>query len=72
MSTDPTRGNATRITRPEARARGLAYAQLKPRPTPATVDVTCWCERLTVKVPTADVWAGRTKSCGLASCAPPA
>lgn len=31
----------------------------------------CWCDTRIVSVPTADVRAGRTRSCGLWSCRPP-
>lgn len=31
---------------------------------------TCWCEEKTVYVPTADVFAGLTRTCGADACRP--
>jgi hypothetical protein len=35
-----------------------------------TLDVYCWCQRRIVKIPAAEIRAGRTASCGAAACRP--
>lgn len=37
-------------------------------PVTPTLQVRCWCDRSYVSVPTAEVRAGRTRSCGRPAC----